>query len=103
MPLSYSEEFLSGKEAVLRLHNYAFTYSYCLVGWSIKAERLRLVCKHYRNKIRNYRKTTKEKQVEVNKQGRHLRRPNIKVAYSDYSYLVYVSYRPIVEGGGRKG
>ncbi len=105
LPPSHSEEFPSGEEAVLRLHNYAFTYGYCLVGWSgsIKAERLRLVCKYHRSKTRNYRKTTEEERVEVDEQGRHLRRLNIKVAYTNCGYLVYVSYRPIVGGGGRKG
>jgi len=105
LPPSHGEEFPSGEEAVLRLHNYAFAHGYCLVGWSgsIKAERLRLVCKHHGSKTRNYRKTTEEEREEVDEKGRHIRRPHTKVAHTNCTYLVYVSYRPVVGGGGRKG
>ncbi len=49
--LLYSKEFLSSKEAVLRLYNYAFTYRFCLVtaSSSIKTLRLRLSYKYYRS------------------------------------------------------
>ena len=105
LPPSHGEEFPSGEEAVPRLHNYAFAYGFCLVtaSGSIKTLRLRLCCKHHGSSTRNTRKITEEDRVEVDEQGRHLRRPNTKVAYTDCGYLVYVSYRPIVGGGGRKG
>jgi len=104
LPPSHGEEYPSGEEAVLRLHNYAFTHGYCLVNWSgsIKAERLRLACKHHGKSTRNTRKNTEEERQEVDEQGRHLRRPHTKVAFTECTYLVYVSFRPVGGGGGRK-
>lgn len=104
LPPSIGEEFLTGEEAVLRLHNYAFAHGFCLVtaSGSIQKLRVRLSCKHHGSSTRNTRKTNEEDRAGVDEQGRHMRRPYTKVAYTDCGYLVYVSYRPVVGGGGRK-
>jgi len=100
----YSEVFASGEVAEIRLHNYVFAHRYCLVrdSRSLKSLRLWLACKHYSNKTKNKRRITEEERYKVNEQGRYLRRPNTKVAFTDYYYAVNVAFKHVVGGGGRK-
>ena len=104
LPPTHGETFASGEDAELRLHNYAFAHGYCLVkeSGSLKALRLRLACKHHGDKTKNKRGTTEEERHAVDKQGRHLRRPNTKVAFTSCRYAVYVTFKAVVGGGGRK-
>ena len=50
----------------------------------------------------NKRGTSEEERYKVDEQGRHLRRPNTKVAYTGCRYAVYVTFKAVVGGGGRK-
>ncbi len=104
LPPIHGEVFASGEEAELRLHNYAFAHGYCLVkeSGSLKALRLRLACKHHGDKTMNKRGITEEERHEVDEQGRHLRRPNTKVAFTRCRYAVYVTFKAVLGGGGRK-
>jgi len=104
LPPTHGEEFLSGEEAELRLHNYAFAHGYCLVNLtgSLKALRLRLACKHHGDKTQNKRGTTEEERSAIDEQGRQLRRPNTKVAFTGCRYRLYVVLKPVDGGGGRK-
>ncbi len=104
LPPTHNEEFLSGEEAELRLHNYAFAHGYCLVNLtgSLKALRLRLACKHHGEKTQNKRGTTEEERYAVEEYGRHLRRPNTKIAFTGCRYRLYVVFKPVNGGGVRK-
>jgi len=95
LPPTHGEEFLSGEEAELRLHNYAFAHGYCLVNLtgSLKALRLRLACKHHGDKTQNKRGTTEEERSAIDEQGRQLRRPNTKVAFTGCRYRLYVVFK----------